>query len=278
MYSPARQISFGSYLFPITAQETSRVTTLAFDKKKVPFNYGESVSLNSSLSARDIVITCAVGSLIQGSNDNILATNADLENERRLLAGLQLNGRQALQVGEQQFIYCFLESFEHKFFADAFGFRYADWTLKFYCDDPRYISTTPSNHSGGASGSFIPVISGNVRSYPSCVFSGSGSAPFINIASTSGTQLSVTFSKLTMNGTLSIVCDPRTNNRSQCAVYNGTNALAYAAITDFHNDYDLTEWFPFFNPPQIETGMTFSWGFASGGTGTFLCEWADLWI
>ncbi len=291
------QLSFGPYTFPITFQETSRLVTLAFDKKKVPFGWGESVAPNTSPSARVIEISGPVGSLITGSAGNVLSTAADLEAERRLLAGLQSQGRLPLYVGTQQYILAYLESFEHKLWQDAFGFRYADWTLKFYADDPRYVSVSPQTLSyplESGTVEYIPINPlGNVRAYPSCTFvsawtSGSPqTGPFIQVTNGANTATCrVTFSKLSMtNGsTLAINCDPRPNARSAAAIYTPLggapqNALQYCAITDFQNDYDLSEWFPFFNPPQVETGIQFAFGFvAASGNYAFHASWNDQWL
>ena len=287
------QFSFGTYIFPVTFQETSRVVTLAFDKKKVPFNYGESVAANTGPSSRAIEIVGPVGSMIIGSAGNTLLTAADLEAERRLLAGLQLTGRQALFVGPTQYILAYLESFEHKFWQDAFGYRYADWTLKFYADDPRYWSpaqtTTSLTGSGSTTYSFGVSTNGNVRAYPSCKFtitSGSITGPFLGVTNAASLQNRVSFSTLTMNSgdILALECDPRPNIRSIAAVYTPSggvaqNALQFAKITDFSNNYDLTEWFPFINPPQIESGISLVYGANSGsGAYTFTAAWNDHWL
>jgi len=311
VYTP--QLSFGSgaqrYLFPVTFQEISRTVTLAFDKKKIPFNYGEDVDRNTGASARDIVISGPVGSLIQGSvsqqtNAGIqLASAADLEAERRLLGGLQLLGRQALYVGPNQYIFAYLESFEHKFWQDAYGMRYADWTLKFYADDPRYYSVSPTlvGSSTPITVSTIQSVSatttGNVRAYPTCTFTASGgtlSQPYIGIqrsAANGSGLIQVRFSLLNgvnamvAGSTLVIECDPRPNKRSVCAVYTApgkqpVNALMYlnVANADFTNSYDLSEFFPFIEPPQVETGLTLFYGAITTGSYTFTAQWNDRWL
>lgn len=293
MYQPLPQLSFGTYTFPVTFQETSRTLTLAFDKKKIPFNWGEQIAPNTSMNGRTIEIGGAVGSMITGSLGNVLSSATDLEAERRLLAALQAKGRQALFVGAQQYIMAYLESFEHKFFQDAFGFRYADWVLKFFADDPRYLSPTPTTttHSNtaasGVSTNTLPLTTtGNVRTYPVLTFTAGaatvGAGPYVEITY-GGLTLGVKFSMLTMvaGSTLVITCDPRPNTRSIAAVYTAggpaTNALQYCAITDFSNDYDLTEWFPFIDPGIIQT---LSYGFAagSGGAYTFSTTVTDRWL
>lgn len=291
---PTRQLTFGSYTFPLTFQESDRVNALAMDKQKVPFNYGEHIQPNTNSGARTVEIKGAVGSLIQGSLNNFLATAADLEAERRLLAGLQLSGKQQLYVGTGQYLEAYLESFDHKFWQDAFGFRYADWVIKFWAEDPRYFAPTlTTNHSSNTATSGVTTnninvsTNGNVRTFPTAKFTAGastvGTGPFIQI--TNGTvSLKVIFSQLVMsaNSVLAIDCDPRPDHRTIAAVYTASgaspsNALQYALVTDFINNYDISEWFPFIDPIS---GLVWSYGFmnGAGGTYTFDLSFQDRWM
>jgi hypothetical protein len=281
------QLAFGSYLFPITFQETSRLVTLPFDKKHIPFNYGDMVAVNTSPSARDIQISGPVGSLIVGSSGNTLVTAADLEAERGLLAGLQLLGRQALWVGPQQYIFAYLESFEHKFWQDAYGWRVADWVLKFYCDDPRYYSSLQTMMSDTVGANLGMTTVGNVRTYPTFTFSlssGSGIGPYVTASASTG-SLMVRFSQLIMvaGSTLVIQCDPRPNTRSAAALYTAAgvtvNALQYISVAnnDLSNNYDVGEWFPFIDPH--DGGINLIHGFTSGSpTCTFTAQYNDRYL
>src|SRR5271165_686110 len=133
-----RQIAFGTYKFPLTFQEQSRNLKMALDQRRVPFLIGDQMPPNSSVKGREISIAGTIGTGIIGSAGTTIQTYNDLENERALLAGLQTVGRQSLFTRYDRYCNAYLSEFDFKFIQDGGLYRYADYTLKFIADDPRY--------------------------------------------------------------------------------------------------------------------------------------------
>jgi hypothetical protein len=292
------QFSFGTYNFPATFQESKRSTTLALDKQKVPFNYGAHAPSNTNSDARVIELKGPVGSLVVGSGLNTLVTADDLEKERRLLAGLQIQGRQELVISDLQYCFAYLETFSHVMWQDAFGHRYADWVLTFWVDDPRYFAITPTTTtqsktatSGLTTNTISISTQGNCRAYPQFTFTSTGGAgnanPYVAITNTGGggQVIGIGFSLLSMaaGSVLAIDCDPRPNHRAVVATYTPSgaasiNGLQFCAISDFANTYDLSEWMPFIDPAGLS--LVLSYGFINGGgqTYNFNVNWSDRWM
>jgi hypothetical protein len=145
-----RMLQFGTYLFPVTFQERNRDQKLALVKKKLPFNPGDFVPGNSSVSGRTLEFYGSVSTGMIGFGGKLIKTQTDLEAERQYLAGLQDLGRQSLYVGADRFIWAYLEDFSYSF-QDSGGFRVADWSAKFYCDDPRYYGASSWQENSGTS-------------------------------------------------------------------------------------------------------------------------------
>ncbi len=283
--APTRQIVFGNdtnqYVFPLTFQEADRNLKLAIMKQRIPFGWGDHAPPNTSVNGRDINIVGSVGSLVYGTNNTQLVTYNDLENERAILAGLQVLGRQKLWTRWDRFQYAYMAEFDFKFLQDGGVYRYADWNLKFWADDPRYYAKTPSTvtqtgiTTTSAQSQSVTQL-GNVRAYPTFTFTINGgvgtsieTGPFV-LASVGLGVLKVTFSKLTMQGgdTLKIVCDPRPEHRIVAAVYTNSsgvslNALQYInGASDFSNSLDFSEVFPFI--PNGSGGCILGYGMTSG--------------
>lgn len=288
---PSSNIAFGNFSFPITFQETNRSLKLALDKKHVPFNWGDHSPGNTMPNGREIQIKGPVGSMVKSFAQNIVMSDqGDLEQERRLLAMLQNQGRQLLQWsfpdGTAYACYAFLEQFDFKFFQDAFGFRYADWELKFWADDPRFVSLTATTvtDTGATSPRQVAVNSnGTVRTYPTVTFNFTvnGHGPYVAVQNGS-LIVEARFSGLyfSTGDTLVIDCDPRPNHRSVGAIYTpsgGTpvNAFPFCAITDFTNNWDFTEWLPFIDPSL--TGNELVHGCSSGGY-NLSASFYDRWL
>lgn len=271
-----RQIIFGNdsnqYVFPLTFQESDRMLKLKLDKKGVPFNWGAHAPPNTQVDAREITIVGPLGSLVYGGRTNSsgqflqLLTADDLEAERALLAGLQQLGRQKLWTRWDRYCIAYLEEFDFKFFQDGGAYRYAQWELKFWADDPRYYGKTQSSYSFGSTTSnalqgVAVTQNGNVRAYPIFTFTGTGgtlssdvclSAPEIGMQVGSNI-LTLSFAGLTMyyQDTLVINCDPRPEHRNSAAIYTSNSSAQYNALqyingaSGISNNLDFSEFFPF---------------------------------
>jgi len=274
-----RQLSFGAYTFPLTFQESSRILNLALDKRKLQFSTGDYIAPNSAVQGRVITITGALGSGMMGTAGNVLQTDADLENERAALAGLQSGGPQRLFVRSDRFINAVMESFDFAFHQDGGAFRYADCKLNFYAADPRYYSTTVTSATYGpitdSAVHVYPVAHlGNVRAWPTINITGACTAPSIYIAQ--GAKLvKVTFGTLTMvaGDQLIIQCDPRPEIRNFVAIYtpygqSGVNAMQYVRISDFVNSLDYAQFFPFVEATQFQSSPQ-TFGFSNTASGNY---------
>ena len=286
-----RELSFGPYTFPLSFQESSRVISLALDKRKIQFGMGDYVEPNSMPQGRVITIVGTVGSGMVGTAGNVLATDVDLENERAALAGMQILGLQKLFVRYDRYILAFLETFEFSFQQDGGAFRYADYKLTFYAPDPRYYSVNATTATIGpitdaaAHNSTIAHV-GNVRAFPTFVFTGVCTAPAIQIAQ-GAAYISVKFSALTMvaGDKLSIATDPRPEYRNNGIIYTpsggaAVNALKYASINDFSNNLDFSQFFPFIESSQVYTpAQTFTFS-NSNATANYTVNtaWNDTWL
>jgi hypothetical protein len=298
--APTRQLVFGNdtnqYVFPLTFQETQRDLKLALMKQRVPFNWGDHCPPNTSVNGRDITFMGSVGSLLYGSNNNQLVTYNDLEAERTILSGLQTAGRQKLWSRWDRYCIAYLAEFDFKFQQDGGLFRYADWTLKFFADDPRYYSKLPSTITQSNIGTTTAqsqsvTHNGNVKAYPTFTFTVNGlvgtnmsTGPYVMMA-VGANIIKVVFSKLTIQGgdTLTVTCDPRPEHRIIAAVYTNSsgvslNALQYInGATDLVNTLDYTEVFPFI--PNGVAGCDLIYGMVSGGPNyNVTLTWSDTWL
>lgn len=252
-----RMLQFGPYWFPGTFQERNRESKLSLIKKKLPFSYGDYNPGNTSLTGRTLEFYGSIGPGMTGAGGKILRTQADIENERLLLNGLQSLGRQSLYVGPEKFIWAYLEDFTFNY-QDGTGFRVADWSAKFYCDDPRYYgsSSGPSNQGAGKNPGTCGLPNMNVITYNNIANPGStGTTHTVNQAGNAkafpiivlevltgplesptfvmcsdpnhinGTGIGITFSKFN-SGTpmqtgdmLVVMCDPRPESSLIAATY-----------------------------------------------------------
>ncbi len=298
--APTRQFVFGNdanqYVFPLTFQEAQRNLKLALSKQHVPYNWGDHSPPNTSVAGRDVNLVGSVGSLIFGTNNTQLVTYNDLETERCILAGMQVLGRQKLWSRWDRYCIAYLAEFDFKFLQDGGLFRYADWNLKFVADDPRYYGKTgqtftQSGITNTTTHTAAVTHNGNVKSYPTFVFTcngtpptANGSGPYVS-ASVGGAILQVAFSKLSMkNGDiLTIVCDPRPEHRIISAVYTGASGIQYNGLqfingaSDFLNTLDFSEAFPFI--PNGNAGCTLAYGMTGGSPNySMTITWSDTWI
>lgn len=292
----SNQFVFGNdnqqYIFPLTFQEADRNLKLGVSKQRIPFGWGDHIPPNTNVQARDVNLVGSVGSLIYGSGGNQLINYNDLEAERSILAGLQALGRQKLWGRPDRYLLAYLIEFDFKFQQDGGLFRYADWNLKFQADDPRYYSKTvhtftQNNINNTTAQSYAATQSGNVKSYPIFTLTtnagaNTGPSPFV-LVTIGGKTLKVTFSKLTMQGseTLVVRCDPRPENRLIGAVYTNAsgqqlNAMQYInGAGDLINTLDFTEFFPFIPPSGGQLGF----GCATGSPNyNMTLSFQDMWI
>lgn len=288
-----RQYQFGSYQFPLTFQQRNHNVKQLFDRRKVSMNYGEYIDPAVTIAGRDIAIGGDIGSLVYGASGSQLFTNDDLELERSIIAGLQLQGKQPLWSRPDRYLIATMTEFDFKFMPDAFAHRVATWELKFVADDPRYYSTFQNTVSGGpytdtAAHTLAVSHQGNTRAFPFITLTGACTHPTIAISNPSPAHLiGVTFSGLTMGAgdTLVVKCDPRPEYRNTVATYTtggvSTNALKYMnPSTDFANSWDARFFFPF-----IETSLyggylsqVFSAQSTVAGNFTASLSWNDTWI
>lgn len=279
-----RELSFGTYTFPLTFQEITRQSRVAVNRQKLPFNYGEYSSGYTTLSGRDIEISGAVGSGLIGSSNAKIITETDLENERSLLAGLMDQGAQQLYVRPDRYINAQLIDFDHRFM-DGTSFRFADWVLKFYAGDPRYYSTNPISVNGGPYTDAVQhtlTINGlgNTKAWPTITITGACTRPFVAIAAPSG-YIGMTFSKLTMTAgqTLTIYTDPRPETIQNPIIYSGSAAPGLSLLNpanDLANSLDSRYFFPFISPTPTASTLTVS--SAVAGSYTVAVVYRDTWI
>lgn len=291
-----RELQFGAYTFPLTFQEQSRILKAKLDRQVVPYATGEYISPQSNVGSREITFVGPIGSGLVASDGSTIVTATDLEDERALFSNLQSLGKQQLWVRSDRYCNAYLESFEHRFFQDGGVFRYADWLLKFVADDPRYFSATSHSTTSGtitdavvhaiASGANIQA-NNTTRAFPILKYTGACSKPYFGIVYTSGVQIAVTFSGLTMaaGDTLVLDTDPRPEHRMNAAIYtpNGgqpVNAMKYInPAADFANNYDTRFFFPFIEPPSAATAaQSVQYKSATVGSYTFNMTFQDTWL
>lgn len=289
-----RELVYDDYIFPLSMQEVSRTSKLAVDKRKIARVIGEySANPKSTMQGRDIQFVGDVGTGLMGSAGNTLVTATDLENERVLLARKQNLGKKKLWTRWDRYILAELEEFDFKYLQDGGAFRFASFDAKFYAADPRYYSATVNTASGGpytntAENTLVVSHLGNTRAYPIITITGACTHPRIRINLVSlGLVVSVTFSTLTMvaGDTLVIACDPRPETRNSVATYTLTstgiaaNALPYCnPATDFANNYDATEFFPFIEDPTLCASQTLGVTSSAAGSYTVSVAWNDTWL
>jgi len=275
-----REIKFGTYLFPLSFQEKSRVSKLKADSRPLPFGYGEYQEPNSSLTGRDIEVIGDMGTGLQGGYSNVtLVTASDLEAERAVLGAIQAAGRQKLWVRPDRYCWAYLNEFDHSFMLDGGAFRFATWTLKFKADDPRYYSTNATTIPFTTTTGLFQQ-QGTARAYPIITINGPVTNPIITmIDGTTGNSIAVTFTVvLAASDKLVLTTDPRPENRrfaAQMTRASGVISNALSLITvpsGFANNLDASEVFPFINPAGNNTTITCTVG------GNYSVVYSDTWF
>jgi hypothetical protein len=275
------QIAYGGYRFPLTAQVTENAIKLGADIKKVPFGFGAHVPPNTTPAERTITIVGMMGTGVTGALGNVLQNYTDLENERVLMiAGMGGGRRLPLYTRFDRYCMAYVLEFTWKPMQDGGLFRYAEFTVKFLADDPRYFYHTLNSGSASvgpftAAGTNTLTVTnnGNMNAYPVCTFTGAGTAPYIGVIAPNG-SMSVGFSGQTITNPFSMVAgdtlvidtDPRPEHRCRAAIYTHsaiqTLALQYIAPGDYAiNSLDFSEFFPFIPPGGA---CTWQFGMASG--------------
>jgi hypothetical protein len=276
-----REIKFGTYLFPLSVQESARDSKLKADTRSIPYGMGDYQEPTASLAGRDITIVGDMGSGLQGGVSGVLlVTASDLEIERAAIGALQAAGRQKLWVRPDRYINAFMNEFSHAFMQDGGAFRFATWTMKFKADDPRYYSTNSTTVPlvSGTTGAITQA--GNMRAYPVITIGGPVTNPVVTmIDGATGKSIAVTFTVALATGdTLVLSCDPRPEIRRNVAkltLANGTvvNALQYVSVpSGFANNLDASEMFPFLQPAGNSTTITITAG------GTYSLIYSDTWL
>ncbi|MGH7745629.1 MAG: hypothetical protein ACREQ5_12685, partial [Candidatus Dormibacteria bacterium] len=240
------------------------------------------------VNQREITLVGSVGTGVLGSGGVALSDYNTLEAERALLAGMQVQGRQKLFTRWDRYLNAYLSEFDFKFHQDGGLYRYADWTLKFLADDPRYYGQYSANSASGflSAGvtSFSAHHNGNVPSFPVFTFTGtlSGcSAPLVGV-SAGAASLSLKFSKLSLASgeTLTVICDPRPEYRNVAAIYNNISNVKFNALqyingpADLVNTLDYTQFFPFVPPGVAAQSLTVG----CSGYMNYSVAWLDTWL
>jgi len=283
---------FGAYNFPLTCQVKTDSQKIGLDQKRVPFNFGDQIPLNTNFAAKEVNIVGLVGSGLVGSSGATIVSANDLEAERVKLQGLANQGHTFLFTRWDRFRLAFLSELQCNPEQDYGEWRYATFDAKFICDDPRAYGITQHSETGSVSGStpfsFTATHGGNIVAFPQITITGlgmtdaaAGNGPIIGME-VGGNVQQIAFSTLALKGgdTLVINCDPRPENRCIAAVYTPSggspqNAMGFVRPTDYTQEIDFTEFFPFIPPGA---GCTFYVSCTSGGNFDVTVDYLDTFI